>query len=118
MLQKIQGYDVTIEYRRRKMMTLADTLSKLPNPNDKDEIGLDLRVDGVETTAVEVRRCDLDLINFSQNNNNNKINSETRQLEIRPQMHSWKPSSKDGLAGSKNCQLTHECSGHSVMSRL
>ena len=48
-------------------MTLADTLSILPNPNDKDAIELNLIVDSVEMTAAEIQRCDLDLTNFSQN---------------------------------------------------
>lgn len=46
-------------------MILADTLSILPNPNDKDAIELNLRVDSVEMTAAEIQRCDLDLTNFS-----------------------------------------------------
>ena len=54
MLQKIQGYDFTIEYRQGKTMTLADTLSKLPNPKDKGAVELDLRVDGIEMTTAEV----------------------------------------------------------------
>ena len=47
-------------------MTLADTLSKLPNPKDKGAVELDLRVDGVEMTMAEVHHCDTDLVNFSQ----------------------------------------------------
>ena len=66
MLQKIQGYDFTIEYRQGKTMTLADTLSRLPNPKDKGTVELDLRVDGIEMTTAEVHRCDIDLVNFSQ----------------------------------------------------
>ena len=66
MLQKIQGCDFTIEYRQGKTMTLADTLSRLPNPKDKGAVELDLRVDGIEMTTAEVHRCDIDLVNFSQ----------------------------------------------------
>ena len=58
MLQKIPGYDFTIEYRQGKTMTLADTLSRLPNPKDKGAVELDLRVDGIEMTTAEVHRCD------------------------------------------------------------
>ena len=47
-------------------MTLADTLSKLPNPKDNGAVELDLRVDGIEMTTAEVHRCDIDLVNFSQ----------------------------------------------------
>ena len=35
MLHKIQGYDFTIGYRQGKTVTLADTLSRLPNPKAK-----------------------------------------------------------------------------------
>ena len=44
-------------------MTLADTLSRLPNPKDKGAVELDLRVDGAEMTMAEVHRCHLDLVN-------------------------------------------------------
>ena len=47
-------------------MTLADTLSRLPNPKDKGAVELDLRVDGIEMTTAEVHRCVKDLVNFSQ----------------------------------------------------
>lgn len=47
-------------------MTVADTLSRLPNPNDKDEIELNLRVDGAEMTVAELHHCGPDLVNFSQ----------------------------------------------------
>lgn len=49
------------------MTSLAETLSRLPNPNVKVEVELNLRVDGVEMTAGEIHRCDLDVVNFSQN---------------------------------------------------
>ena len=66
MLQKIQRYDFTIEYRQGKTMTLADTLSRLPNPKDNGAVKLNLRVDGIEMTTTEVHRCDIDLVNLSQ----------------------------------------------------
>ena len=47
-------------------MTLADTLSRLPNPKDKGAVELDLRLDGIEMTTAEVDRCDIDLVNISQ----------------------------------------------------
>ena len=64
MIQKMQGYDVTIEYRQEKTMANADTLSRLPNSNDKDEIEWDLRVDGVDMAVAEFHRFDLDMVNF------------------------------------------------------
>ena len=62
-------------------MTLAYTLSRLPNPKDKGVVELDLRVVGVEMTTAEVHRCGLNLVNFHRGNS---INFETRQPEIRP----------------------------------
>lgn len=45
-------------------MANADTLSRLPNPNDKDETEWDLRVDGVDMAVAEFHRFDLDMVNF------------------------------------------------------
>lgn len=45
-------------------MANADTLSRLPNPNDKDETEWDLRVDGVDMAVAEFYPCDLDMVNF------------------------------------------------------
>ena len=115
MLQKIQGYDFTIEYRQGKTMTMADTLSRLPNPKDKGAVELDLRVDGIEMTRAEVHRCDIDLVNFSQRKQHQLRDQTARD---RPRRRSWKPSSKDGLTASRICQLMYEFSGHSVMSWL
>ena len=64
MIQKMQGYDVTIEYRQEKTMANADTLSRLPNSNDKDEIEWDLRVDGVYMSVAEFNRFDLYMVNY------------------------------------------------------
>ena len=42
-------------------MILADTLSRSPNPHNKEEIDLDLRVDGVK---MEIDHRPIKLINF------------------------------------------------------
>ena len=47
MLIKLQGYNFTIEHRPGKDNPLAGGLSRLPNPNNKTTIDLDLRVDFV-----------------------------------------------------------------------
>jgi hypothetical protein len=65
MLQKIQGYDFVVEYRSGKTMTLADTLSRLPCPTDRDAIDLDLRVDGVDLSRDEISFCEFDFISFT-----------------------------------------------------
>lgn len=38
MLIKIQGYDCDIKYKPSSQMILSVTLSRLPNPNKKDDI--------------------------------------------------------------------------------
>ena len=115
MLQKIQGYDFTIEYRQGKTMTLADTLSRLPNPKDKGAVELDLRVDGIEMTTAEVHRCDIDLVNFSQRKQHQLRDQTARDPTMNALMET---SSKDGLTASRICPLMYEFSGHSVMSWL
>ena len=64
MIQKIRGYDVTIEYRLEKTTGNAGAVSRLPNPNDKDETEWDLREDGVDMAVEEFHRFDLDMVNF------------------------------------------------------
>ena len=48
MLLKIQGYNGDIVYRPGEQMTLADVLSRLPNPEHDRDIELDKRVDGLK----------------------------------------------------------------------
>ena len=48
MLLRIQGYNYEITYHIGETMVLADTLSRLPNPENDTEIELDVRVDGVD----------------------------------------------------------------------
>ena len=63
MLTKIQGYDFKVTYRPGKDMLLADTLSRLPNPDNNEEVQLDLKVDAV--TGPQDDEIELALINFS-----------------------------------------------------
>ena len=79
-------------------MTLADTLSRLPNPKDKGAVKLDLRVDGIEMMTAEVHHCDVDLINFSQK----------KLHQLRDQ------TARDCVTASRVCQLMYESSGHSM----
>ena len=99
MLQKIQGYDFTIEYRQGKTMTLANTLSRLPNPKDKGAVELDLRVDGTEMTTAEVHRCDIDLVNFSQRKQHQLRDQTARDPTMNALMETiiqgWPDSIKD-----------------------
>ena len=96
MLQNIQGYDFTIEYRQGKTMTLADTLSRLPNPKDKGAAELDLRFDGTEMTTAEVHRCDIDLVNFSQGKQHQLRDQTARDIALmKTIIQGWLDSIKD-----------------------
>ena len=50
MLMRIQDYDYTLTYRPGRDMILADSLSRLPDPTNKGEIHLDVRVEGMTWT--------------------------------------------------------------------
>lgn len=47
-LIKTQGYNYEVKYRPRAEMVLADTLSRLQNPENGSDIELDERIDGIE----------------------------------------------------------------------
>ena len=53
MLLKIQGYNFDMVYRSGEQMTLANTLSRLPNPENDRDIELDERVDGIRSRRHE-----------------------------------------------------------------
>ena len=80
-------------------MTLTDTLSRLPNPKDKGAAELDLRVDGIEMTTVEVHRCDIDLVNFSQRKQHQLRDQTARDPTMNALMETiiqgWPDSIKD-----------------------
>ena len=71
MLLKIQGYDFEIKYRPGSQMTVADTLSRLPNPKENSEVKLDIRVDAIW----------LDLINFNLDKQR-QLREETKRCPI------------------------------------
>ena len=60
---KIQGHDYSVKCRPGNEMSMSDVLSRLPDPSERSEIQLDLRVDELS----------LDLVNFSP----------TKQQELR-----------------------------------
>ena len=45
-------------------MILADTLSRLPNPINNDDVDLDVRVDGLALEAEDPQHLTIALINF------------------------------------------------------
>ncbi len=62
MFMKLTGYNFDLVYRPGKDMILADTLSRLPNPENSEDVQLDVRVDGVDMHDVD--DCSIDLVNF------------------------------------------------------
>ena len=64
MLLQIQGYNFKVKYRPGETMVLADTLSRLPNPENNSEIELDLRVDGIDLVIDNPEYKTIALINF------------------------------------------------------
>jgi hypothetical protein len=48
MLVELQGYNFTLTHRPGEQNQLADGLSRLPSPNNKTSIDLDLRVDHID----------------------------------------------------------------------
>ena len=76
-------------------MTLADTLSRLPNPKDKGTVELDLRGDGIEITMAEVHHCDIDLVNFSQRKQHQLRDQTARNLTMETIIQGWPDSIKD-----------------------
>ena len=56
LLVKLQGYDMVVVYKPGSTMVLSDTLSRLPNPSDNEDVPLD----------VQVKNVQLDLMNFGQ----------------------------------------------------
>ena len=45
-------------------MILADTLSRLPNPINNDDVDMDVRVDGLALEAEDPQHLTIELINF------------------------------------------------------
>ena len=64
MLLKIQGCNFEIEYRPGDKLILADTLSRLPNPINNDDVDMDVRVDGLALEAEYPQHLTIALINF------------------------------------------------------
>ncbi|XP_014668899.1 PREDICTED: uncharacterized protein K02A2.6-like [Priapulus caudatus] len=62
LLIKIQGYKCDIRYKPGKHMVLSDTLSRMPNPADSQDISIDVAVDSIGT---EIKgSLDIDLMFF------------------------------------------------------
>lgn len=68
MLLKVQGYSFDVIYRPGSQMILADTLSRLPNPENNTDIDLDEQVDATDVTTA--------MINFSEQKQT-KLREET-----------------------------------------
>lgn len=51
-------------------MVLADTLSRLPNPENDGDIELDERIDGIETEFEDPEKHTIAIVNFSPEKQN------------------------------------------------
>jgi transposase InsO family protein len=69
MMIKVQGYDFDVKYRPGPQMVLADTLSRLPNPANNEEMQLEY----INTIKQDQDNISMDLMSFST----------TKQEEIR-----------------------------------
>ena len=49
-------------------MTIADVISRLPNPETNGEISLDVTVDGIMLDVDDETACSIDMMHFSINN--------------------------------------------------
>lgn len=67
MLIKTQGYNYNIVYRPGNQMVLADTLSRLPNPENNEDIELDEHIDGLDTEFEDPEHHTVAIVNFSPN---------------------------------------------------
>ena len=76
MMLKIQGYDYDIQYRTGVKMTLADSLSRLPNLNEAP-INVDLMTGLSADLSVDVDNTSIDMMNFSSKKEA-KIREETK----------------------------------------
>lgn len=65
MLVKIQGYNHQVVYRPGNEMIIADTLSRLPNPENNSQIELDERIDGIDAEIDDPSHQTIAIINFS-----------------------------------------------------
>ena len=84
-------------------MLLADTLSRMPNPENKEEIPLDLRMDHI----------DICLINFASKKQQQLLEEMPATQFCRNWSRWFMP---DGQQPSKNCRWTYCHTGHSAMS--
>ncbi|KAL0148840.1 hypothetical protein M9458_055849 [Cirrhinus mrigala] len=67
MLIMMQGYNYSIVYRPGNQMILADTLSRLPNPENNEDIELDERIDGLDAEFEDPEHHTVAIKNFSPN---------------------------------------------------
>ena len=88
LLVKLQGYDFDVEYKPGSTMVLADVLSRLPNPNNIEEIPLDVRVGEICINDTPIT-LNVDLVNFGSH----------KQDALRPYAQSIMANRHKWLAG-------------------
>ena len=102
MLVKIHGYDYSVKYRPGNEMIMSDVLSCLPNPSERSEVQLDLRVDELS----------LDLVNFSSSSNN----YVTKPVDARFSIRWLRLCTRDGQIKWLTYRLIFARSDHSEMN--
>ena len=63
MMTKIQGYAFKVTYIPGPKVIMADTLSRLPNPNKSEDVLIDVHVHGISISEWTI--IDIDILNFS-----------------------------------------------------
>uniref|UniRef100_A0A8C7WXQ6 Gypsy retrotransposon integrase-like protein 1 n=1 Tax=Oryzias sinensis TaxID=183150 RepID=A0A8C7WXQ6_9TELE len=82
MLVQVQGYNFEVMYRPGPQMVLADTLSRLPNPENSSEIELDERIDGLIFEPEDPEMYTIALINFSPDKQNTLRAETSKDLKL------------------------------------
>lgn len=81
-LVQVQGYNFEVMYRPGPQMILADTHSRLPNPENSCEIELDERIDGVNLETEVPEMHTIALINFSTDKQHTLHAATTKDFKL------------------------------------
>ena len=87
MLLQIPGYNFKVKYRPGETMVLADTLSRLPNPENNANIELDVQVAGIDLVIDDPECKMIALINFPPHKRQ-LLRDETTQYPLLNELHS------------------------------
>ena len=102
LLIKLQGYDFNVTYKPGSQMVLSDTVSRLPNPNSKDDIPLDILVESMNLEDTE-ETMQIDLVNFGRS----KQEALQQQTSMDPVLKSTQPDHNCWMARYSH-RVTHK----------